>query len=94
MGEREYLTPAELVKRYKNTISERTLANWRSKGLGPTFVKIGGRVLYPVDLLVAWESRREYLRGRLYGILVFIFLDLALLWDRPVQDSLKVVLVN
>ena len=53
-----YLTPAELVQRYKNTITIRTLANWRSTGEGPVYTKIGGRVLYPVDGVKAWEASR------------------------------------
>jgi len=53
-----YLTPAELVQRYKNTITIRTLANWRSTGEGPVYTKIGGRVLYPVDGVKSWEASR------------------------------------
>lgn len=54
----QYLTPAELVSRYKATITIRTLANWRSTGEGPAYTKIGGRVLYPVDAVIAWERQR------------------------------------
>lgn len=54
----DYLTPAELVARYKGTITIRTLANWRSTGEGPRYTKIGGRVLYPVDAVKTWEASR------------------------------------
>lgn len=54
----EYLTPAELVARYKGTITIRTLANWRSTGEGPRYTKIGGRVLYPVEAVKTWELSR------------------------------------
>ncbi len=54
----QYLTPAELVERYKQTITIRTLANWRSTGEGPRYTKIGGRVLYPVDAVKTWEESR------------------------------------
>ena len=54
----KYLTPTELVARYKNTITIRTLANWRSTGEGPRYTKIGGRVLYPVDDVISWENSR------------------------------------
>lgn len=54
----EYLTPAELVARYKATITIRTLANWRSTGEGPNYTKIGGRVLYPVEAVMNWERQR------------------------------------
>lgn len=54
----QYLTPAELVERYKKTITVRTLANWRSIGEGPKYTKIGGRVLYPLDGVTSWEAAR------------------------------------
>lgn len=54
----QYLTPAELVARYKKTITIRTLANWRSTGEGPAYTKIGGRVLYPVEAVISWERQR------------------------------------
>lgn len=54
----EYLTPAELVARYKSAITIRTLANWRSTGDGPRYTKIGGKVLYPVEAVIEWERNR------------------------------------
>jgi hypothetical protein len=54
----QYLTPAELIERYKKTITIRTLANWRSIGEGPKYTKIGGRVLYPMDGVTSWETSR------------------------------------
>jgi hypothetical protein len=54
----QYLTPAELIERYKKTITIRTLANWRSIGEGPKYTKIGGRVLYPMDGVTSWEASR------------------------------------
>lgn len=54
----EYLTPAELVARYRGTITVRTLANWRSTGEGPRYTKVGGRVLYPVQGVIEWEAAR------------------------------------
>ena len=53
-----YLTPAELVTRYKNAITLRTLANWRCSGDGPSYTKIGGRVLYPAEAVTKWEAGR------------------------------------
>lgn len=53
-----YLTPKELSERYKNKITIRTLANWRSSGEGPKFTKIGGRVLYHLDKIMEWEAKR------------------------------------
>lgn len=54
----EFLTPAEVRDRYRGRISLRTLANWRSTGQGPSFCKVGGRVLYPVAALTEWEGKR------------------------------------
>jgi hypothetical protein len=53
-----FLTPAQLVERYGNRISVRTLANWRSSGVSPPYVKIGGTVLYNLRELVEWEKQR------------------------------------
>ncbi len=59
MGDKqEFLTPKELTKRYKGKINERTLANWRSKGEGPAWVKVGGRVMYELTDVKAWEKKR------------------------------------
>ena len=38
-------------------VSPRTLANWRTQGIGPAFVRVGSvhsRTLYRVDDLAAW----------------------------------------
>ena len=53
-----FLTPAELSSRYQENIKVRTLANWRSQGDGPVFVKVGGKVMYRIEDVVAWESDR------------------------------------
>ena len=55
---KQYLTPLQVSERWNHRISVRTLANWRSSGSGPKFSRIGGRVLYPVDEIVAYEARR------------------------------------
>lgn len=51
----EYLTPVELSKRWNGAVTTGTLANWRSKGTGPTFAKFGSRVRYPLAKVMAWE---------------------------------------
>ena len=53
-----FMTPKEVSNRYKGKISERTLANWRSKGDGPRFTKVGGRVLYTLESIEDWENKR------------------------------------
>ena len=53
-----FLTPEEVCLRYEGRLDIRTLANWRSAGNSPPFVKAGGRVLYTLDKLLEWEQRR------------------------------------
>lgn len=59
----EYLTPAELAKRWGGAVTTGTLANWRSKGSGPSFAKFGSRVRYPLAKVVAWETANLHLVG-------------------------------
>ena len=51
-----FLTPTDLVDRWGGAITTGTLANWRSKGRGPAFVKIGSRVLYLLADVQAYET--------------------------------------
>lgn len=37
-------------------MSVKTLANWRSNGFGPAYIKIGNRVLYPISDLEEWVN--------------------------------------
>lgn len=59
----EYLTPAELSKRWGGAVQTGTLANWRSKGIGPAYVKFGHRVRYPLAQVVDWEAANLHLVG-------------------------------
>jgi hypothetical protein len=52
-----HLTLAEVVERCRCQISEGTLRNWRSMRIGPSFLKIGKAVLYPLDELDRWDRR-------------------------------------
>lgn len=65
-GEVKYLTPKEVSKRFRE-ISTRTLSNWRCLGTGPKYTKIGGRILYPLDELEAWERGRTVNSTSSYG---------------------------
>jgi hypothetical protein len=49
-----YLTSKELATRWR--LSEQTLANWRHGSKGPPFIRIGARVLYPVEGINAYEK--------------------------------------
>ena len=59
----EYLTPAELSKRWGGAVKTGTLANWRSNGKGPAFAKFGSRVRYPLAQVVEWEKSNLHLVG-------------------------------
>lgn len=50
-----FLTLDEVVARYRNQISGGTFRNWRGKRIGPSFIKIGKAVLYPLDELERWD---------------------------------------
>jgi hypothetical protein len=55
----KYLTPDEVAERYRDQISVGTLRNWRSMRVGPSFVKIGKAVLYPVSELDVWDEQNR-----------------------------------
>lgn len=54
MTEANYLTAKEAAERLRN--STVTLARWRTKGGGPPFKKVGGKVLYALTDLEAFEA--------------------------------------
>lgn len=43
-----FLTPEEVYERYRGMISLGTLRNWRMMKIGPSFLKLGRAVLYPL----------------------------------------------
>ena len=49
-----YRTENEVAERYRN--SPATLQRWRSVGIGPRYLKVGVRVLYRLDDLLAYED--------------------------------------
>ena len=46
----------ELAARWR--VSPRTLEQWRWRGIGPRYLKIGGRVIYPLAEVEAYEAAR------------------------------------
>jgi len=52
--ERAYLLTEQLARRWQ--ISPRTLERLRYEGKGVPYVKICGRVLYPLDLIKTYEA--------------------------------------
>ena len=53
----ELLTPEEVCARWRNCIDRKTLANWRWRGRGPLALKLGGRILYRIEDVIAWEKK-------------------------------------
>jgi hypothetical protein len=51
-----HLDQKDLAKRW--LISPRTLEQWRWQGRGPRYLKIGGRVVYRLSDIEAFESTR------------------------------------
>lgn len=64
---KQFLTAQDVCDRYHGEISVRTLGNWRNLGQGPAYVKIGGRVLYPIGKLLEWEQRNTVNSTSEYG---------------------------
>jgi Helix-turn-helix domain len=59
MTETKFLTPEEVADRYRGGISVGTLRNWRAMRIGPSFLKIGKAILYPISELEAWDERNR-----------------------------------
>jgi helix-turn-helix protein len=51
-----HLNQAELARRW--SISPRTLERWRWLGQGPRYIKIGGRVVYRLKEIEAFEAQQ------------------------------------
>ena len=49
-----HLNQIDLARRWK--LSHRTLERWRWAGCGPRYVKVGGRVLYRIEDVEAYEA--------------------------------------
>lgn len=57
MQTRTCLNQTELATHW--SISARTLERWRWTGEGPAFLKIGGRVVYRLEDMLAYEEARH-----------------------------------
>lgn len=53
----EHLTAEDLEKRWKGEVVVGTLANWRSAGIGPSYIKVGRAVLYPMRAVLDYERK-------------------------------------
>ena len=52
-----HLNQVELAERWG--FSPRTLENWRCRGEGPPFLKIGGKVIYSLEDVEAYEQEQK-----------------------------------
>ncbi|PSJ56289.1 helix-turn-helix transcriptional regulator [Pseudaminobacter soli (ex Li et al. 2025)] len=59
MSATKFLTAEEVSERYRGGVSLGTLRNWRAMKIGPSFVKVGKAVLYPIDELEAWDEKNR-----------------------------------
>jgi len=50
----KHLNQIDLARRWR--VSERTLERWRWRRQGPEFLKIGGRVVYRIGDIEAYEA--------------------------------------
>jgi len=50
-----HINQKELAERWD--VSQRTLERWRAIGWGPHFLKIGGRVVYRMEDILAYEEQ-------------------------------------
>lgn len=58
MPRNQRLTETELSNYWG--VSKYTLQRWRSCGDGPVFIKIGGKVFYPLDEILRYERERTF----------------------------------
>lgn len=57
MKDSPFLTTEEVSERYRGLITVGTLENWRNLRIGPSFMKVGKAVLYPIVELDAWDRK-------------------------------------
>lgn len=53
----KHLNQTDLSRRWK--VSPRTLERWRWVGVGPVFLKVGGRILYRLEDVETFEARQR-----------------------------------
>jgi hypothetical protein len=39
-------------------VRQATLTQWRARGMGPSYVRLGNDILYPVQAVKAWADRK------------------------------------
>ena len=61
MKSSDFLTDVQLAERWQ--LHRRTLIRWRSAGCGPDFMKLEGRVLYPLAAVEQYEQANTTILG-------------------------------
>lgn len=59
-----YYTPNEVTEILEGRFKLKTLANWRSEGIGPPALRLRGRILYPIDEFHQWERQAHRIGGK------------------------------
>lgn len=52
----QHINQVELSRRWR--LSARTLERWRFEGTGPQYLKVGGRIVYRLADVEAYEAKR------------------------------------
>jgi hypothetical protein len=55
----DYISPYDLCKRWGKAVTPKTLANWRSMGVGPAYVKLNGRIVYALADVADYEQAKK-----------------------------------
>lgn len=50
------LSVSAIIRRYHGAIARRTFLDWRQRGRGPAWVRIEGRIFYPLAAVLEWEE--------------------------------------
>ena len=61
MSDNAIYNAAQAAPRIHPDLSPRTLERWRQQGTGPAFVKVGRRVGYTHEAIVAYRERHTHL---------------------------------
>jgi hypothetical protein len=56
----EFLTEQEIATRYRGLVSAGTLRNWRHQKIGPPYLSIARKILYPRTTLLQWEAQQLF----------------------------------
>lgn len=56
-AQERHLNQHDLAARWN--LSPRSLEEWRSLGTGPAYIKVGGRVRYLLEDVLAYETERR-----------------------------------